>query len=50
MRELSQAVFELTSKYNVRSVPTTILVNEEQELTRFVGAKTEEQIKSIYGN
>lgn len=37
------------ARYNVRSVPTTILVNEAgQEISRFVGVKTESQVKELY--
>jgi len=36
--------------YNVRSVPTTILVDSQgEELSRFVGAKSEADVRSIYG-
>ena len=41
---------EIAMKYNVRSVPTTILLRDEQEINRFTGARSEEQIKQIYGN
>lgn len=37
------------ARYNVRSVPTTILVNEGgQEISRFVGVKTESQVRELY--
>jgi len=36
--------------YGVKSVPTTILVDENgTEITRFVGAKSEAEVKAIYG-
>ena len=36
---------ELTDKYNVKSVPTVIVLNDEgEELGRFVGPRTKEQL------
>jgi thioredoxin 1 len=35
-------------KYGVRSVPTTILVENGKELRRFVGAKSENQVIEWY--
>ena len=36
---------ELTDKYNVKSVPTVIVLNNEgEELGRFVGPRTKEQL------
>ena len=36
---------ELTDKYNVKSTPTVIVLNNEgEELGRFVGFKTKEQL------
>ena len=36
------------TKYGVRSVPTTILVENGQEVKRFVGAKSEPQVIEWY--
>ena len=36
------------TKYGVRSVPTTILVENEQEVRRFVGTKSESQVIEWY--
>ena len=36
------------TKYGVRSVPTTILVENGQEVRRFVGAKSENQVIDFY--
>ena len=36
--------------YEVKSVPTTILVDENgKEISRFVGAKSEQEVRAIYG-
>lgn len=36
--------------YEVKSVPTTILVDESgKEISRFVGAKSEQEVRQIYG-
>ena len=36
---------KLTDKYNVKSVPTVIVLNDEgEELGRFVGPRTKEQL------
>ena len=41
---------QVAAAYMVKSVPTTILVDEKgAEISRFVGAKSEQQIKEIYG-
>lgn len=38
------------SAYNVRSVPTTILVDSQgEELKRVVGAVSEAEVKKLYG-
>jgi len=39
---------DAVTKYGVRSVPTTILVENEQEIRRFVGAKSESQVIEWY--
>lgn len=41
---------DLALQYNVRSVPTTILLKNELEINRFTGARSEQQIMQIYGN
>ena len=35
-------------KYGVSSVPTTILIDGEQEIKRFVGPKSEQQVIDFY--
>ena len=39
---------DAVTKYGVRSVPTTILVENGKELRRFVGAKSENQVIEFY--
>lgn len=39
---------DAVTKYGVRSVPTTILVENGQEVKRFVGAKSESQVIEWY--
>ena len=39
---------DASTKYGVRSIPTVILVENEQEVNRFVGAKTEQQVIDFY--
>jgi len=39
---------DVTTKYNVKSVPTVILVENGQEVRRFTGAKSVEQVMSFY--
>ena len=39
---------DAVTKYGVRSVPTTILVENGQEVRRFVGAKSENQVIEFY--
>jgi thioredoxin 1 len=39
---------DAVTKYSVRSVPTTILVENGQEVRRFVGAKSENQVIEFY--
>jgi thioredoxin len=39
---------DVSSKYNVRSIPTVILVENGQEVSRFVGAKDLGFIKRFY--
>ena len=40
----------LVSQYQVGGVPTTILIQNGQILNRFTGAKSEQEIKAIYGS
>lgn len=40
---------ELAMQYGVMSVPTTVLVENGQVVTRFVGTKSEVEVKQIYG-
>jgi len=41
---------QVAAAYIVKSVPTTILVDDQgKEITRFVGAKSEAEVKAIYG-
>jgi thioredoxin-like negative regulator of GroEL len=39
---------QTAAQYNVRSVPTTIVVQDGREIGRAVGAKTKEEIKALY--
>jgi len=38
---------DLTLKYNIKSVPTTIILNNGEEINRFSGVKSEEQLTTI---
>ena len=40
----------LVSQYHVSGIPTTILVQNGQILNRFTGAKSEQEIRQIYGS
>lgn len=41
---------QVAAAYMVKSIPTTILVDEKgAEISRFVGAKSEQQIREFYG-
>jgi len=40
----------LVSQYQVGGVPTVILVQNGQVLNRFTGAKSEQEIRQIYGS
>jgi len=41
---------QVAAAYIVKSVPTTILVDDQgKEIIRFVGAKSEAEVKAIYG-
>lgn len=40
----------LVSQYQVGGVPTTILIKDGQVVNRFTGAKSEQEIKAIYGS
>ena len=39
---------QTAAQYNVRSVPTTIVVQNGIEIGRAVGAKTKEEIRALY--
>ena len=39
----------MARQYNVRSVPTTIIMDGDKEIERFVGAKTKKLIKNRLG-
>lgn len=40
---------DLAKQFNVSGIPTVILVQNGQVLNRFTGAKSEQEIKQIYG-
>lgn len=41
---------QVAAAYTVKSIPTTILTDEQgKEISRFVGFKSEAEIKAIYG-
>lgn len=39
---------DASTKFSIRSVPTVVLVENEQEVSRFVGAKSEQQVIDFY--
>jgi thioredoxin 1 len=39
---------QTATQYNVRSVPTTILVENGMEKGRFVGVKTKDEVRALY--
>ncbi len=39
---------QTAAQYNVRSVPTTVVVKDGMEMGRAVGAKTKEEIRSLF--
>ena len=39
---------DVTTKYNVKSVPTVILVKNGQEIRRFTGVRNVEQVINFY--
>jgi thioredoxin-like negative regulator of GroEL len=39
---------QTAAQYNIRSVPTTIVVQDGMEIGRAVGAKTKEEIRALY--
>ena len=39
---------QTAQQYNVRSVPTTIVVQNGMEIGRVVGAKPKEEIRALY--
>lgn len=40
----------ITERYNVQSIPTVILVKNDQEVGRFVGIKSEGQVLAFYNS
>jgi thioredoxin-like negative regulator of GroEL len=40
----------LTVKYNIRSVPTVVLVNSGTELKRFTGVRNKQEVINFYNN
>jgi len=41
---------EMTMKYHVKSIPTVVLIENGQELKRFVGIKSENEILNFWNN
>ena len=39
---------QTTQQYNVRSVPTTIVIQNGREIGRAIGAKSKEEIRALY--
>ncbi len=39
---------DVTTKFNVKSIPTVILVENGQEVRRFTGVRSFEQVMSFY--
>jgi thioredoxin 1 len=39
---------QTAAQYNVRSVPTIVVIQNGTEIGRAVGAKTKEEIKALY--
>ena len=39
---------EVITKFGVKSVPTVILVENEEEVSRFVGAKSQQDVINFY--
>ena len=39
---------QTSAQYNIRSVPTTIVVQNGMEIGRAVGVKTKEEIRALY--
>jgi thioredoxin-like negative regulator of GroEL len=39
---------QTAAQYNVRSVPTTVVIQNGMEIGRAVGARTKEEIRAIY--
>ena len=41
---------QVAAAYTVKSIPTTVLTDAQgQEISRFVGVKSEQEVKEIYG-
>lgn len=39
---------EIAEKYNIRSVPTVILLEDSKEIDRFMGLRSKEEILNFY--
>jgi len=39
---------QTASQYNIRSVPTTIVIKDGMEIGRVTGAKSKEEIRALY--
>jgi thioredoxin-like negative regulator of GroEL len=39
---------DATTKYNIKSIPTVILVENEQEKARFTGARSAQQVIEFF--
>lgn len=39
---------QTAQQYNVRSVPTTVVLNNGMEIGRVIGARTKDEIRSLY--
>jgi thioredoxin-like negative regulator of GroEL len=39
---------QTAQQYNVRSVPTTVVLDNGMEIGRVIGARTKEEIRSLY--
>jgi len=40
----------LTAQYNIRGVPTVVMLNDDVEVKRFVGVKSKEEIENWINN
>jgi thioredoxin-like negative regulator of GroEL len=39
---------QTAQQYNVRSVPTTVVLDNGMEIGRIIGARTKDEIRSLY--